>query len=45
MLGIQFSLRDSAGNIEQGTLSLSGESERISMVGVEGVSLNTSTAA
>jgi hypothetical protein len=45
MLGIQFSLRDSAGNIEQGTLSLSGASESISMAGVQDVSLNTSSAA
>lgn len=45
MLGIQFSLRDSAGNIEQGTLSLSEASERIAMTGVQDVSLNTSSAA
>jgi hypothetical protein len=44
MLGIQFFLRDSAGNIEQGTLSLSGESETLSMSGVKDVSLNTSSA-
>lgn len=44
MLGIQFFLRDSTGNIEQGTLSLSGESEILSMSGVQDVSLNTSSA-
>ncbi|MEM5477557.1 Ig-like domain-containing protein [Pacificibacter sp. AS14] len=45
MLGIQFFLRDSAGNIEQGTLSLSGNSETLSMSGMQDVSLNTSSAA
>ncbi|RPE66453.1 Ig-like domain-containing protein [Pacificibacter maritimus] len=45
MLGIQFSLRDSAGNIEHGTLSLAESSETLSVVGMSDVSLNTSTAA
>jgi hypothetical protein len=45
MSGIQFSLRDSAGNIEQGTVSLSEATERLSVIGVQDVSLNTSTAS
>ncbi|WP_339694069.1 Ig-like domain-containing protein [Celeribacter baekdonensis] len=45
MLGIQYSVRDIAGNVDTGTLSLSENVEAISVRGVEDISLNMSTAA
>lgn len=45
MLGLQFTVRNAAGNIDTGTLSLSGDSEVIQMAGIEDISLNTSAAA
>ncbi|WP_417264342.1 Ig-like domain-containing protein [Celeribacter sp.] len=45
MLGIQYFVRDSAGSITAGTLSLSGPSETLSVQAVEDISLNMSSAA
>lgn len=45
MLGIQYSVRDSAGAVVTGTLSLSGSSETLSVENVEDISLNMSSAA
>ena len=45
MLGIQYSIRDLAGNVDTGTLSLSENVESISVQGVEDISLNMSAAA
>ncbi|WP_417249629.1 Ig-like domain-containing protein [Celeribacter sp.] len=45
MLGLQFSVRTSAGDIDSGSLSLGGDSETIRMAGISDISLNTSAAA
>lgn len=45
MLGIQYSVRDGAGTVTTGTLSLSGNSETIAVEAVEDISLNMSSAA
>ena len=45
MLGIQYSVRDGAGIVTTGTLSLSGNSETIAVEAVEDISLNMSSAA
>ncbi|NVK44994.1 MAG: hypothetical protein HWE33_01720 [Rhodobacteraceae bacterium] len=45
MLGIQYFVRDQAGTVTSGTLSLSGPSETLSVQAVEDVSLNMSSAA
>lgn len=45
MLGLQYSVRDHAGSVSTGTLSLSGNSEVIAVQDVEDISLNMSSAA
>lgn len=45
MLGIQYSVRDHAGIVTTGTLSLSDNSETIAVGAIEDVSLNMSSAA
>ncbi|PTQ73313.1 Ig-like domain-containing protein [Celeribacter persicus] len=45
MLGLQYSVRDSAGQIGTGTLSLSGSSEVLAVQDVKDISLNMSSAA
>lgn len=45
MLGIQYFVRDQAGTVTSGTLSLSGPSETLSVQAVEDISLNMSSAA
>ncbi|SFJ86652.1 Ig-like domain-containing protein [Celeribacter neptunius] len=45
MLGIQYSVRDHAGEISTGTLSLSGNSETLAVRNVEDISINMSSAS
>ncbi|MEN8838324.1 MAG: Ig-like domain-containing protein [Celeribacter marinus] len=45
MVGLQFTVRNNAGEIDTGSLSLAGDVEVIRMAGIEDISLNTTQAA
>ncbi|WP_417244002.1 Ig-like domain-containing protein [Celeribacter sp.] len=45
MVGLQFTVRNTAGEIDTGSLSLAGDVEVIRMAGIEDISLNTTQAA